>query len=177
MLCEGYGPFEMQWALSGGNWTLRSDYSKYYARSAEPFPSEQEHPYLLGATKQEVTVNSALWAMLQASKPVLAFSALQQRVFLQALRGHSNESIAARLQISEESVHSCFRLGYDKIREHAVMGVEMGDEAEAESGKARSRKREKFIEILRRHPEELRPWSTRPVVRRMGAPASSASAE
>jgi hypothetical protein len=44
MLCEGYGPFEMQWAFSGGNWKLRSDYSDYYSRSAEPFPSEHEHP-------------------------------------------------------------------------------------------------------------------------------------
>jgi hypothetical protein len=170
MLCEGYGPFEMQWALSGGNWTLRSDYSNYYSHSPEPFPSEQEHPYLLGATKQEVTVNSALWSMLQASKPVLGFSALQQRVFLQALRGSSNESIAVRLGISEESVHSCFRLGYDKVREHAVLSGELGDEAQTEPGKARSRKREAFIEILRRHPEELRPWSTRPVLRRKPAP-------
>ena len=173
MLCEGYGPFEMQWAFSGGNWILRSDYSHYYARSAEPFPSEQEHPYLFGATKQEVTVNSAIWSMLQASKPVLGFSALQQRVFLQALRGHSNEAIAARLGISEESVHGCFRLGYDKVREHAVLGVEIGDDAETEPGRARSRKRERFIDILRRHPEELRPWSTRPILRRKPAPLVS----
>jgi DNA-binding CsgD family transcriptional regulator len=177
MLGEGYGPFEIKWALSGGNWKLRSDYSDHYSRSAEPFPAEHEHPYLVGATKQEVTVNSALWAVFQASTPVLGFSPLQQRVFLQALRGYSNESTAARLRISEESVHNCFRMGYDKVREHPVLSGEIENEGETEPGKARSRKREKFIDILRRHPEELRPWSTKPALKRTGAPAFSASAE
>jgi DNA-binding CsgD family transcriptional regulator len=124
-----------------------------------------------------MTVNSAIWSVFQASKPVLGFSALQQRVFLQALRGYSNDSIAARLGITEESVHNCFRAGYDKVREHRVLSVDMEDEAETESGKARLRKREKFIYLLRRHPEELRPWSTKPALKRMGAPAFSASAE
>jgi hypothetical protein len=48
MLAEGYGPFELRWALSGGNWKLRNDYLEYYSRSVEPVPSEDEHPYLCG---------------------------------------------------------------------------------------------------------------------------------
>jgi hypothetical protein len=176
MLCEGYGPFEMQWSLSGGNWKLRSDYAEYYSRSAECFPSQEEHPYLVGATKGETAVNAALWSMFQASPPVLGFSARQKRVFLQAVRGYSNESIAARLGINEESVHSCFRMGYDKVREHPVLGVELQDEAQAEAGKDRSRKRDRFVELLRTHPEELRPWSTNPVLRRMDIPVFSVSA-
>jgi hypothetical protein len=176
MLAECYGPFEMQWGLSGGNWKVRSDYSDYYVSSAEPFPAEHEHPYLFGATKQEVTANSALWAVFQASKPALGFSALQQRVFVQALRGYSNESIAARLRIGQESVHSCFRAGYEKVRAHPVLSVGMEDEAEEETGKARLRKRETFLEILRRHPEELRPWSTKPVLHREPAPVFSTAA-
>jgi len=173
MLCEGYGPFETQWALSGGNRKLRSDYSDYYSRSAERFPPEHEHPYLFGATQEETTVNSVLWSVFQASPPVLGFSARQKRIFLQAVRGYSNASIAARLGIGEESVHSCFRIGYDKIGEHPVLSAEMEDEARIEASKARSRKREIFIDILRRHPEELRPWSTKPALKRTGAPAFS----
>jgi len=175
MICEGYGPFDLQWGLSGGNWKLRSDYAEYYSRSAECFPSEQEHPYLFGATKDETTVNSALWFMFQASPPVLGFSARQKQVFLQAVRGYSNESIAARLAISEESVHNCFRMGYDKVRGHPVLGAELQDEAQTETGKDRSRKRDRFVELLRTHPEELRPWSTKPVLRRMDIPVFSAS--
>jgi hypothetical protein len=175
MLAEGYGPFEMQWSLSGGNWKLRSDYAEYYSRSAECFPSEQEHPYLFGATKEETAVNSVLWSMFQASQPVLGFSARQKRVFLQAVRGYSNESIAARLGIREESVHSCFRMGYDKVREHPVLGVELEDQAQAEAGKDRLRKRDRFVELLRIHPEELRPWTTKPVLRRNHVSVFSAS--
>jgi hypothetical protein len=112
-----------------------------------------------------------------AHPPVLGFSARQKRVFLQAVRGYSNASIAARLGIGKESVHSCFRIGYDKIGEHPVLSAEMEDEARIEAGKARSRKREIFFDILRRHPEELRPWRTKPALKRTGAPAFSASAQ
>jgi hypothetical protein len=53
MLGEVYGPFELQWAQSSGNWTVRSDYRDHYSSSVECLPSEQEHPYLVGATQEE----------------------------------------------------------------------------------------------------------------------------
>jgi hypothetical protein len=52
----------------------------------------------------------------------------------------------------------------------------MEDEPEAKPGKSRSRKRETFLEILRRHPEELRPWSTKPVLHHEPAPVFSTAA-
>jgi hypothetical protein len=96
----------------------------------------------------------------------LGFSVWQKRVFLLAVRGCSNASIAARLDISEESVRSCFRTGYEKVRAHPVFGVQLEDEARAGKEKALSRKRHKFIEILQTHIEELRPWSAKPVLER-----------
>jgi hypothetical protein len=169
MLAEGYGPFELRWALSGGNWKLRNDYVEYYSRSAEPIPSEDEHPYLCGATKEEITINSGLWSMFQVSRPVLGFSEGQKRAFLQAVRGYSNASIAVRLGLSEESVRNCFRAGYDKLRRHPVLGAEWEDGALSGTDAALLRKRNSFIEILRRHMEELRPWSTKPVLERNAA--------
>jgi hypothetical protein len=166
MLAEGYGPFELRWALSGGNWKLRNDYLEYYSRSVEPVPSEDEHPYLCGATKEEITINSGLWSMFQVSRPVLGFSEGQKRVFLQAVRGYSNAAIAVRLGLGEESIRNCFRAGYDKVRRHRVLGAEWEDKALSGSGSALLRKRNSFIEILRRHMEELRPWSAKPALER-----------
>jgi len=94
------------------------DYAEYYSQAREPFPTAEDHPYLLSVTKLEVALSSMAWIMFNCGAPKLCLSDRQKRVFLlAALNDHSNKYLAARLGISGASVRYCFRAGHEEMKD------------------------------------------------------------
>lgn len=164
MLNEAHGPEERHWSLQGGNWSVRDEYQDFYATSPEMFPEAASHPYLIGATEQETAVNSALWCMFQTVPPALGFSNRQKQIFTRALGGGSNRTIAEQLGIGIESVRNAFRAGYDRVSSHPVFLHEFD----------KRQKRRSFLELIRAHIQETRPWAATPAIKRNAAPVFAA---
>jgi hypothetical protein len=172
MLNEVYGSSELTWGTAGGNWKLRNDYSQFYQLNSVAFPDADLHPYLIGATAREVTVSSALWCMFSASPPVLGLSDRQKRVFALAVKGFSNQEITQCTGLDREAVRNCFRAGYRKMDAGPLIGGDTSVQLSPDAppcGHARHR----LINVLRRHPEELRPWTAAFLPRKTQGPIFS----
>ncbi len=148
MLNEVYGRFECEWCTSGGNWTLRSDYDRYFISASDVYPTEEMHPFLLGATAAEATIGSFTASMFAHTTPVLRFSGRQRRVLELALRGWVVSQIAARTALNEDSVRNCFRAAYSKAMLHPAVGGIFHEDRH---------KRTTLMTYLKQHMEELRP--------------------
>jgi len=158
ILIEFYSEPLVQFCRAAG-FLLRSDYQDFYLKQGLPLPSDEQHPRLLGLTREEAAANPGvnIAKLFPYHVPRFFFSYGEQKVLLQALLGRNDEEIAASLDVALSTVKKRWAAIYDCV---AGQLPEMLPEAALPSGLLQKRgheKRRQFLTYLRQHPEELRP--------------------
>jgi len=158
ILIEFYGTPLVQFCLAAG-FLLRSDYQDFYRKQGLPLPSDEQHPCLLGLTREEAAANAGvnIARLFPYHVPRFSFTYGEQKVLLQALLGRNNEEIAASLDVASSTVKKRWAAIYDCVTRQ--MPEMLPDTALSSSllQKRGQEKRRQLLTSLRQHPEELRP--------------------
>lgn len=158
ILIEFYSAPLVQFCLAAG-FLLRSDYQDYYRKQGLTLPPDEQHPRLLGLTREEAAANAGvnIARLFPYHVPRFFLSYGEQRVLLQALLGRNDEEIAASLDVALSTVKKRWAAVYDCVAEQLP---EMLPETALSSSPLQKRgheKRRQLLAYLRQHPEELRP--------------------
>ncbi len=164
IVIEYYDLRSVQYSLAGG-FLLRSDCRGVNSDASTLLALGDQSPYLVGITAEEALANpgSAIARLFPHHRPRCFFSPGEQKVLLQALLDHSDEEIAALLDVTLSTVKKRWANIYDCVAEQQP---DLLPEAERSAGLARhtrgQEKRRYLLSYLRQHPEELRPYSKKP---------------
>lgn len=157
-LANVHGEEDLRWLLYAGTY-LRHSYERYYQENALPLPDYRERPFLLGITREEVAgkEGSTMAALFAYTPPRLFLKPLWQAVLRLALDEHSDEEIAAELQLSINTLKKRWSAMYAHIA--AIDATLLCARRHSGSGETtQNQKRRMLAQYLRQHPEELRPY-------------------
>lgn len=161
ILVEYYDRRSVQFALAGG-FLLRSDRRGANMEAGSLLSADDQSPCCVGITAEEALASpgSAIAKLFPYHRPSCLFSSGEQKVLLQALLDHSDEEIAALLDVSLSTVKKRWTGIYDCVFEQQP---EILPEALWAAGQTQQKrgqeKRRHLLSYLRLHPQELRPYS------------------
>jgi DNA-binding NarL/FixJ family response regulator len=119
---------------------------------------ELKQPHVIYLRRETALQTYGSWAgsMFVHEPARIGFASSQQRLLIAALRGGTDEELAAQLGVSTSAVKKGWQLIYEKAEAcNAVLGIQNSNGPElAERGKERKRS---LLTYVRAHPEELRP--------------------
>jgi hypothetical protein len=147
-----------------------SEAGEYIDGRLQPAGTILEEPFLIGGDREAATRTFGSWfsGLLLAHNQVrLYLRPAEQRLLLAALRGLTDEELAAELGIPLSAVKKTWREIYLRTGNHWNGCVPEG-KAEDGNGKRGREKKQHLLSYLRAHMEELRP-----VLPPIGAPVTS----
>lgn len=151
---EAYGAKTLRLTLGCGL-LQRDDWADYWATRGTTPPAD-ERPYLLGLTKEEALANPgthASFLFLHVSAQ-FDFTARQQELLQQALRGATDDELAGELKVSASAVKKRWISVYQRVSDAMPGWLES---AAANNDARGAEKRRYLLNYLRQHPEELHP--------------------
>ena len=104
-------------------------------------------------------VGSRFGSFLLCSLPQFGFARAEQRLLLEAMAGKTDEELGARLGISLAAVKKTWRVIYDRAAEHLPELAPGEPRVDGEKARRGKQKRQRLLDYLRQHREELRPVS------------------
>jgi len=121
-----------------------------------PAPAVLPNSVLVHADRDSVPFASWVAGAFVWRKPVVGFSAAEQRTLSLALRGYRDARIAEACGVSASTI----KKRWDSIfaRVAAAVPTLFGDAADSPLGRRGPEKRTTLLSYLSRHPEELRPY-------------------
>ena len=125
-----------------------------------PGPEDELLPYpaLLHAARTRLSPASSIGGAFVWSRPRFHFSPAEQRSLTLALRGMSDEQIAAECTVSRSTVKKRWDSLFARVV-HVDPGLfESGPAERPANGRGRE-KRQVLLNYLAAHPEELRPYA------------------
>jgi hypothetical protein len=139
----------------------RTDYAEHlqsYPHQSFPQRLPEECSVLYGLNRAEAleSLGSRFLPLFLYTRPRFGFRPGEQRLLNQALRGGTNEEAAQALYISLSAVKKCWETIYTRVAVIAPDLLAMGSVPEPKRG---AEKKDRLLTYLRRHPEELRPYS------------------
>ncbi|HKW63954.1 MAG TPA: hypothetical protein VJN89_15490 [Candidatus Acidoferrum sp.] len=117
-------------------------------------------PHVFGVQREHALSRMGTWTSLLFvhRPPQIGFRPSEQRLLIEALRGGTDEELAAELQISSSAVKKTWRLIYERVQTNGLAIVEKTSYSEPEGDRGREKKH-RVLAYVRLHPEELRPIS------------------
>ena len=105
---------------------------------------------------------SQLCRLFLYSPPRFYFSEKEQNLLQQAMQGATDEELASNLGLSLSSVKKRWQSIYERVADEATELLPLLRGGASQNGKRGVEKKQKLLEYVRDHPEELRPH-TRPL--------------
>ena len=154
MLIEVYGDVQKQFNLNGGL-QVRRDYGTFFERGV-PLPAPVQRPFLLGLTRDEAHAleGSAMSLFFSYSAPQFFLRRGEQEMLRYALLGQTDGEIAATLSLAPATLKKRWLSVYERVssQDHDLLPAGAGQEQTRGLGK-----KQRLLDYLRAHPEELRP--------------------
>jgi DNA-binding CsgD family transcriptional regulator len=162
LLLDPYGNDALQFMLRSGM-RLRRDYSDFYRATGVPAPPDNARPYLMSITAAEAHDSYGQWITMHFaySPPCFDLRRSQRRLLQHALRGDTDEELAAALCISPWTVKKTWQDIYAKVTEAnpTILPPPLADgDSEQRRG---SERRRRLLQYVREHPVEIRPYYKR----------------
>jgi len=162
LLLDPYGNDALQFMLRSGM-RLRRDYADFYQAAGVPAPPDNVRPYLMSITESEAHENYGHWITqhFAYSPPCFDLRRSQRRLLQHALRGDTDEELAAALGISPHTVKKMWQDIYAKVAESnpTLLPQPLVD---GDSDQRRgSERRRRLLQYVRQHPVEIRPYLKR----------------
>jgi hypothetical protein len=156
ILQEVWDETDREWVQVWG--ALRGDYSDFYYRNGTPIP--RYRPYLFGITREEALKDPGSLAapLFLYTPPRFQFSQGAQELLTGAMDGETDIALAEKLRISLPAVKMRWRVIYGRVESVApeLFPTRTSHISESSRGKE---KRRCIVEYVRKHPEELCPFS------------------
>jgi hypothetical protein len=159
LLCDPFGNEALQWLLRGG-FRQRRDYADFFQAAGMPVPPDNVRPYLVSLTATEAHESYGQWVSnaFSYSPPSFDLRRSQRRLLQYALRGDTDEEVAAALGISPWTVKKTWQDIYAKVAEvnPTLLPPSLTDgDSEQRRG---SERRRRLLQYVRQHPVEIRPY-------------------
>lgn len=122
---------------------------------------ERGHLGLIERPDVRAVIGSAVGPLFTRHVPQLFLRPIDQELLAVALDGATDEDIAIRLNLTVSAVKRRWEDIYDRVYSSGI-DIGFSVEAQAANGKRGAQKRHILLAYLRRHPEELRPFRSRP---------------
>jgi DNA-binding CsgD family transcriptional regulator len=155
-------PAEMAVAVNSGAWRLREGDAVHSRTLEQPTEAAVLQPHMLEATREMAEQQPGSWVslLLAYRKPVIGFTRSEQRLLSAALQGETDAELSDRLDISLSAVKKLWASIYLRVQSRESLGVriKLNESADRDRGK---QKKHKLLAYLRKHPEELKPYSLR----------------
>lgn len=132
-----------------------------YADSVErPLDEVFEKPHHIGLTRELALSRVGSWvgSLFVYQPPQFGFRPSEQRLLLTALRGGTDSELSDELGISLSAVKKTWLLIYDRVSGHLPGFSSNHDHLEGATERGKEKK-QRLLNYLREHPEELRPAS------------------
>jgi DNA-binding CsgD family transcriptional regulator len=164
----------LHWMLQTGG-LVWDPVAGHYTDLSEKDPAEIVNtPHVFGLTREVDMRRPGSWIgiLFEYRPPQFGFSPAEQRLLLAALNGGTDRELSGDLGISLATVKKTWRSIYDRVAARSPdlipsTSAADGDEAMPERGRE---KKHPLIAYLRQHPEELRPFSRKPLKAASHAP-------
>lgn len=133
---------------------------QYVERTREPLDEIFAEPHYFGLTRELALARVGTWigTLFVYERPQCGFRLSEQRLLLTALRGGTDEELANDLGISLSAVKKMWLSVYERVSAH--LPSLLPNRASAQESVERGReKKQRLLNYLRDHPEELRPAS------------------
>jgi DNA-binding CsgD family transcriptional regulator len=159
LVCDPFGNDPLHFFLRCGM-RLRRDYSDFYQVAGVPTPPDTIRPYLMSITAAEAHDSYGQWITMHFaySPPCFDLRRSQRRLLQHALRGDTDEELAAALGISPWTVKKTWQDIYAKVAEAnpTLLPPPLADgDSEQRRG---SERRRRLLQYVRQHPVEIRPY-------------------
>lgn len=125
-------------------------------------------PLTGGLTRDLAHEVSGSWlaSLFHYESPRFGLSRSQQRLLQAALTGCTDDELSDELGISIFAVKNAWRRIYDRVGRHLVGSVRGELESDGKTPYRGKQRRHHLLAYLREHPEELRPFSRKPLLQR-----------
>ena len=159
LLAQGTVVEEVESAIRSGGCLLGNDGQPIFNPDV-PLEKIVRQPHILYMTKELMNKNfGSFTSMLFVyQEPRIGFSASEQRLLEEALRGGTEDELAMELEISISAVKKSWRSIYDRV-ERSKIGILPSSSTEIETPDRGRGKKHRLLAYVREHPEELRPIS------------------
>lgn len=163
---EVYGPFQLQWALGLGL-ALRADNASHFASRGLSAPLPERHPYLMGASPQELEAQHGriIRHGFAQGRPRFFFKPAERRMLLFAMEGLTDDEVAEYLSVSVAAVRKYWASIYARVGEVDPELLEPASEKSGGTRGLREQKKRRLLNYLRHSIEETRPYAPTPGAR------------
>jgi len=137
---------------------------RQWAHSLDRPPQEIfREPHVFGVTRDIARRRPGSWlsVLFDYHTPQFGFSRGEQRLLQLALGGGTDEELSNGLGVSLSAVKRNWRTIYDRAAACLPELVTEDEQLKAESPRRGKQKKQRLLDYLRKHPEELRPVSRR----------------
>jgi hypothetical protein len=154
--------FEHLWIMrnAGGLYfdRIRQRYGDFPKVSKDDFSAE---PRRVGMTRELALTHGASWvgSLFLHKPPQFGFRRGEQRQLRAALAGRTDEELSDGLGCSPSAVKSNWRTIYDRVAAHRPDLVPDRSRVDGQAHGRGKQKKQRLLDYLREHPEELRPVS------------------
>lgn len=139
---------------------LLNEHAQYVDRLQKPLLEIFESPHYVGVTREVALSRLGSWVgLVFMHEPArFGFRPSEQRLLLTALRGGTDSELSDELGISLSAVKKTWLLIYDRVSGHLPGFSSNRDHLEGATERGKEKK-QRLLNYLRDHPEELRPAS------------------
>ena len=160
LITHGNSLRRLEAMLRPGNAQLLNEHAEYADQLQKPLPEIFGSPHYVGVTREVALSRLGSWVgLLFMHEPAqFGFRPSEQRLLLAALRGGTDEELANDLGVSLSAVKKMWLSIYERVSAH--LPSLLPNRASAQESVERGReKKQRLLNYLREHPEELRPAS------------------
>jgi len=159
VLGQGMTRDTLDLSLRSGFLLLQED-GRYADSGESPLDEVFEKPHHIGLTRELALSRVGSWvgSLFVCQAPQCGFRPSEQRLLLTALRGGTDEELANDLAISISAVKKMWLSIYERVSTHlpSLLPNRTFMQESVERGRE---KKQRLLNYLREHPEELRPAS------------------
>lgn len=155
ILCELIGEQEQQWVESAHMWRMVSDFEDFRLKyPSSDWPGKRR---LVAITREEAcSVAGSIMAILfHPQRPKLRLQEADQQLLQVALSGSTDQELARKLNLSLGAIKKRWLALFDRTGDRQP---EMFAALGRTDSKRGPQKRNRILEYVRNHPEELKPY-------------------
>ena len=155
----------LQASLESGVWFVSGVDGQYVDHPDKSIDRFFAEPHLIGITRELALGRPGNWmtSIFMRETPQIGLCPSEQRLLLAALRGGTDPELSETLGISISAVKKAWRSVYMRVTERLprVLADHDSDAEPLITGERGREKKQRLLNYLRDHPEELRPYLPR----------------
>lgn len=165
ILTQDVDPRNARVAMNAGNFLWDPLCQRYDPNvNGKDIESITQTPFLIGVSRALALEHLGRWTSLLFawSRPEAGFSPGQQRLLAAALQGTKDEELSRELTVAPSTVKHTWRAIFNRTKR--LLPDLLPDDSEeslSHEGQRGREKRQRVLNYLRKHPEELRPFDYR----------------